>query len=181
MANNRMLLIHRPTGLAIVLAKRMMDGWYRPPSQDAMGAFFDEVDTRTVPGDEVSMDDYCLGMESCDADSPFVKTDIYLFFSDRRQPDLLHVNGVESEVEPSRRVQLAELKVNLRKLPQRRSQLAEAVDLLTAKIGEAERLAGIVNVCLPPSTTPVDKLHWLESRLVRLNRITEANIKNRRN
>lgn len=57
MANNRMWLIHRPSGKAIILGKRMAVGWYTNGrvTSELLDAFFDSLE-----GDQ---DDFVLGME----------------------------------------------------------------------------------------------------------------------
>lgn len=77
MANNRMFLVHRPTGIAVIISKHMGWGWYNPTDEETMQAFYE----LTVEKSEnmAEMEDICLGMESCDADSPFVKTDLNLY------------------------------------------------------------------------------------------------------
>jgi hypothetical protein len=57
MANNRLWLVHRPTGEAVRLGKRLSDGWYDPPSIDAMNAFFERA---AVCGEQ---DDFVLALE----------------------------------------------------------------------------------------------------------------------
>jgi len=56
MANNRMYLIHKPTGTAVMLGKRMGWGWYTPPTEDQMTRFFEA-------SEEANQDDFYLGME----------------------------------------------------------------------------------------------------------------------
>lgn len=60
MADNRMWLIHRPTQLGIMLGKRMMNGWYGPPTQDESQRFFDYINEVSGSGD-----DFVLAMEDC--------------------------------------------------------------------------------------------------------------------
>lgn len=69
MANNRMFLLHRPTGLAISLGKHMGTGWYSPPTNEQLQDFYDEIETVCGGGPS---EDFILGMESCDAGTPFV-------------------------------------------------------------------------------------------------------------
>lgn len=90
MANNRMLLIHRPTGLAVILAKHMGLGWYAPPSPETLNLLYDEVAKRTNA--MADMEDFCLGMESCAADTPYVRTDWNGYYHDVDEPRLLQVN-----------------------------------------------------------------------------------------
>ena len=59
MANNRMYLIHRPTGTAIMLGKRMGWGWYQPPTGEQMERFFEA-------SEEQRQDDFYIGMECLD-------------------------------------------------------------------------------------------------------------------
>ena len=95
MANNRMLLIHRPTGLAIVLAKHMGGGWYKAPEQDALEELYGRVAKETST--EADMEDFCLGMESCDADTPYVKTDWGAYNRDEHDSRLLRLDIPEGE------------------------------------------------------------------------------------
>jgi hypothetical protein len=90
MANNRMLLIHRPTGLAVVIGKHMGWRWYDPPSRDTLTLLYDEVEKRTKT--LADMEDFCIGMESCNANTPFVRTDWRGYFRDKHEPRLLQVN-----------------------------------------------------------------------------------------
>ena len=90
MANNRMLLIHRPTGLAVVIGKHMGWGWYRPPEKETLELLYDEVQKRT--SSMADMEDFCLGMESCAAKTPFVRTDWRGYYRDNDEPLLLQVN-----------------------------------------------------------------------------------------
>lgn len=64
MANNRMFLMHRPTGLAAPIAKRMGLGWYaRDPAAigPAIMRLFDVLDSVHNYAD--AQDDFCLAME----------------------------------------------------------------------------------------------------------------------
>jgi hypothetical protein len=60
MANNRLWLVHRPTGAAVRLGKRLADGWYGPPSVEQMNAFFEAA------GEGPSQDDFVLALEDAD-------------------------------------------------------------------------------------------------------------------
>ena len=62
MANNRMFLVHRPTGLSIMLGKRMGWGWYACPKGEKIQSFFEHL------SDELSeprQDDFILALEDC--------------------------------------------------------------------------------------------------------------------
>ena len=61
MANNRMWLLHKPTGLAVMLGKRMAIGWYTHNDPD-MNKFFDAVG---AADSEIQQDHFCLAMEDC--------------------------------------------------------------------------------------------------------------------
>ncbi len=89
MANNRMLLIHRPTGLAVIIAKHMGWEWSGTPDPERLELLFKTVAERTPR--QADIEDFCLGMESCDADTPFVNTDWYGYAYDREEPTLLQV------------------------------------------------------------------------------------------
>ena len=62
MANNRMWLLHRPTGKAVFLGKRMGWGWYGTPAglTSKIEALF-----KAVCAAETNQDDFCLAMEEC--------------------------------------------------------------------------------------------------------------------
>jgi hypothetical protein len=62
-ANNRLILVHRPTGQSVYLAKRMGHGWYvgnAPAAElgDRLNAFFDECQEPFE-----GQDDFMLVME----------------------------------------------------------------------------------------------------------------------
>lgn len=63
MANNRMWLLHRPTGKAVFLAKRMGDGWYTKNDALGLNEFFDHL--QNVATDGWMGDDFVLAMEDC--------------------------------------------------------------------------------------------------------------------
>ncbi len=47
MANNRLYLVHRPTGFALFLGKRMLRGWYSGDGgipEARLNAFYDRID-----------------------------------------------------------------------------------------------------------------------------------------
>lgn len=90
MANNRMFLIHQPTGLAIIIGKHMGWGWYNPPEQDTLQAFYARVEDES--GNEAEMEDFCLGMESCEADTQLVRTDLSLYHYDEKDKRFLQIN-----------------------------------------------------------------------------------------
>jgi len=47
MANNRIWLVHRETGLAIMLGKHMGIGWYRAPKRKRLQKYYDYLDEIT--------------------------------------------------------------------------------------------------------------------------------------
>lgn len=57
MANNRLFLVHRPSGTKIYLGKRMAVGWYDGPSTE-VNEFFGRC-----AGPPDGQDDFCLAME----------------------------------------------------------------------------------------------------------------------
>ncbi len=62
MANNRLLLVYRPTGRAMVIGKRMGTGWYsRGDILKRLDAFFDEAETEWEEG--MNHDDFELVIE----------------------------------------------------------------------------------------------------------------------
>lgn len=62
MANNRMFLLHRPTGKSVLLGKRMGWGWYAVPEnvKERIEALFAIVDGSEYEG---SQDDFCVALE----------------------------------------------------------------------------------------------------------------------
>ena len=72
MANNRLLLVYRPTGKAVFLGKRMSEGWYAVPDdvKQRIEALFQHI----IDNDDALQDDLMLAMEECTADTPFVNT-----------------------------------------------------------------------------------------------------------
>ena len=73
MANNRMYLLHRPTGLAICLGKRMAFGWYQAPEAQYMEAFYQHILNHLEKGQD--QDDFVLAMEDCSNSSCFADWD----------------------------------------------------------------------------------------------------------
>lgn len=75
MANNRMFLVHRPSGLTVCLGKRMGSGWYKPPTEEKMQAFYDAAEQHWVdtPGTGSSLDDFMLVLEDS-TDAPMCGT-----------------------------------------------------------------------------------------------------------
>ena len=92
MANNRMLLVHRPTGLAVVLGKHMGTGWYAPPSESLMKVFYDRIE-KEVYGNQIihGMEDMCIAMESCSADTPYVLVEWDGYFADKEDERLTQI------------------------------------------------------------------------------------------
>lgn len=75
MANNRMFLVHRPTGKAVMLGKRMASGWYRPgfngqpdPLAKRMERLFELAEDHWENSQDDNLDDFVLVME--DAEGP---------------------------------------------------------------------------------------------------------------
>ncbi len=62
MANNRMFLIHKPTGIGVMLGKRMGWGWYSAPDAERLNAFYTYL-SNDLP--EEKQDDFILAMEDC--------------------------------------------------------------------------------------------------------------------
>ena len=64
MANNRMFLVHRPTGIAVMLGKRYTGGWYvhTEDISSRVQKLFDVADEEDRTG---LQDDYCIALESC--------------------------------------------------------------------------------------------------------------------
>ena len=76
MANNRMFLVHRPSGMAVFLAKRMGYGWYSVPEtiQDRLHTLFKMVEDHGCTS-AVNQDDFCLAMENCGIPGALVSSD----------------------------------------------------------------------------------------------------------
>lgn len=70
MANNRMYLVHKPTGYAFPLGKHMAGGWYGQPADmgESLAEYLDECFM-----DSGSRDSFAIAMES--SDDPNVITD----------------------------------------------------------------------------------------------------------
>jgi hypothetical protein len=51
MADNRLYLVHKHSGKAIMLGKRLTGGYYKPPSEDRLQAFYDGLETEMYPDD----------------------------------------------------------------------------------------------------------------------------------
>jgi hypothetical protein len=71
MANNRMYLLHRPSGMAVPLGKRMGLGWYESAAAFQIMKLFDWVEDKAAPNEQ---DDFVIVME--DATHCFVKTEV---------------------------------------------------------------------------------------------------------
>lgn len=71
MANNRMYLLHRMTGRAVYLGKRMGGGWYDVPQDlaERVVQLFDYIEQ------EGDYDDVCVAMEDSAAASVAVEVD----------------------------------------------------------------------------------------------------------
>lgn len=52
MANERMFLLHEPSGFYVPLGKRMGWGWYGPPEAERIQRLFDAVETQEAEGDQ---------------------------------------------------------------------------------------------------------------------------------
>jgi hypothetical protein len=66
MANNRMFLVHRPTGKAVTLGKRMGRGWYGVPPHlgTQLMALFELAENAST-----DLDDFALAMEDAEGAS----------------------------------------------------------------------------------------------------------------
>lgn len=64
MANNRMYLVFRPTGDAVLLGKRLGWGWYGVPSDvsERIASLFEAAEGAS--GKEVSQDDFAIALEA---------------------------------------------------------------------------------------------------------------------
>lgn len=69
MANNRLWLVHRPTGKSVFLGKRMALGWYLPqedqqgPIGTKLQKMFDDMDEAMDGGNALLQDDFILAIE----------------------------------------------------------------------------------------------------------------------
>lgn len=75
MANNRLWLVHRPTGAAVCLGKRMAHGWYmnRSDIDERIMEFWEECWTDTLE----DQDDFALVLE--DAEHAPAATDKFAY------------------------------------------------------------------------------------------------------
>lgn len=62
MANNRLWLVHRPSGQAICLGKRMAVGWYLPVGSDDLSARLEAM-FNAIDDDMSKQDDFVLCIE----------------------------------------------------------------------------------------------------------------------
>jgi hypothetical protein len=60
MANNRMWILHRPSGRRVQLGRRMGFGWYGPEDMPAMNEFFQACEKES---DAENQDDFVLELE----------------------------------------------------------------------------------------------------------------------
>lgn len=60
MADNRLWLVNRRTGIAIMLGKSLGWGWYDPPTKERFMAFFDCLEKHAPD----SIDDFVLAIEN---------------------------------------------------------------------------------------------------------------------
>lgn len=60
MANNRMFLVHEPSGIGLMLGKVLGQEWYKPPEQERFQEFYDYIYTTFGYGQE----DFILVTES---------------------------------------------------------------------------------------------------------------------
>lgn len=72
MANNRMFLVHVPTGKCVFLAKHMGEGWYGVPDdiRDRIVRLFEE----TYPPEHGHPEDFALAMEDSSAAPGAIET-----------------------------------------------------------------------------------------------------------
>lgn len=73
MANNRMYLVHRPSGIGVCICKRMAWYWYSPVNERSMEEFFAAI--ADVSRSDAEQDDVMVVMEDCSAKSRFVETE----------------------------------------------------------------------------------------------------------
>lgn len=69
MANNRMFLVHRPTGLAVYLGKRMGWGWYDAPAHLAEQMTLLYAVLESEYGYEGQQDAFQVAMESPESET----------------------------------------------------------------------------------------------------------------
>lgn len=62
MADNRMFLIHKPTGLGVMLGKRTGYGWSDAPANEELNRLYDYLADMGAEGE----DDFMLAIESND-------------------------------------------------------------------------------------------------------------------
>jgi hypothetical protein len=86
MANNRMYLLHRPSGAHLYLGKRMASGWYDAPRQFDIEDFYDKTEAHAL-GAHSGLDDFALVMEHADGAPRAQECDWDI--SDERNPKLV--------------------------------------------------------------------------------------------
>lgn len=76
MANNRLWLVHRPTGFTAHLGKRMAWGWYTSDisAQVDLDAFYARCTEALETGTEGSQDDFVLAIEDDQEGAPAATT-----------------------------------------------------------------------------------------------------------
>lgn len=74
MANNRMWLVHRPSGLWVRLGKRIATSWYGSPGD--MQAFYDEVEAWCEAHGWEHQDHFGLDMEDA-GKAPEAREDVH--------------------------------------------------------------------------------------------------------
>lgn len=76
MANNRMFLVYRPTGDAVMLGKRMGWGWYDVPNDisERIVQLFALAEKAALQNENFSQDDFAVAMEHA-ARQPYVLSD----------------------------------------------------------------------------------------------------------
>lgn len=52
MANNRMYLVHKPSGLNVCLGKRQGWGWYGAPARQDLDALYEAIEQRAEGGQD---------------------------------------------------------------------------------------------------------------------------------
>lgn len=100
MANNRMFLVHPPSGLAIFLGKRMGWGWYSYKDDDIddrLNKFYETLEKHGYIGKQ---DAFCLAMEDNSSGNALVITKWK--YADERSDGFstLIIDGAEQEAIP---------------------------------------------------------------------------------
>ena len=110
MANNRMFLVHRPTGYAVYLAKNMADGWYDVPYNlnkniEALFEFIYERRGEEQTAMACDWEDFAIGMEDIERAPAALNLGGYPEYTERLPFGVLRVIVADDRARPEERDQ----------------------------------------------------------------------------